>query len=101
MSLLRPCLFGLAMFTLLACNRERIISETDARTFASKALARYCQSEKLSPQHFNLASVGPVADSQWTFVYVSSGVTPKHKVVIEIDRTGNLNVSRDIGNEDD
>lgn len=101
MSLMRTTIFGLAAFAVTACNPNRVIPEEAARGYASKALANYCASEKLSPQHFKLASAGPVADSQWTFIFVSSGISPKHEVVIEIDKKGNLNLSRDIGDQDD
>lgn len=89
-------LIATILMGLCACKREVAIPENEAREFAQEALARYCQSEKLSPQQFILRQIGPSGETPWMMIYVSSGISPAHEVVISIDKHGSLEVSRDI-----
>lgn len=82
------------IFVLLGCNPRKPASEADARKLAAEALARYCETEKLSPGLFRLTKIQSADDSEWTVVYLSSGVKPMHEVVVDIDQKGNLNVGR-------
>ncbi len=89
-------LIATILIGLCACKREVAIPEVEARRFAQEALARYCKSEKLSPQKFILQEIGPSGDTPWMLVYVSSGISPAQEVVVSINKYGGLEVSRDI-----
>lgn len=91
-------LLAAAVLGWLGCNRKT--SETDAHRLAAEALARYCETEKLSPSQFSLKKAGPAGDSEWLFIYVSSGIKPIHEVGIDIDKKGNVNVGRFIRDEE-
>src|SRR5690242_12295872 len=86
----------LVLLTLIAsaaCKRDVVVSEPEARTLATQALARYCESHKLSPQYFRLTEIGPNGSSQWEIVYVSSGIKPAQEISIGIGKDGSVDVS--------
>lgn len=83
-----------------ACTSKQI-SETEARDLASKALARHCAAEKLSPGSFSIKKIGPVGDFPWFIVYQSSGIRPPQEVAVSVDKRGSVELSvYDDGRED-
>lgn len=91
----------LAVIVMAACNPDVKVPEQRAKELAAKALARYCDDKKLSPQHFRLTEVGPSGDAQWLIVYVSSGIKPAQEVAVSIGRKGDVKLHMDIEGRDD
>lgn len=93
-------LLGFALLAL-ACNPDVKVSEEEAKTLGTKALAQYCEDKKLSPQYFRLTEAAPSGDAQWLLVYVSSGIKPTQEVAVSIGKKGDVEVHSDFEGRND
>jgi len=96
MKLSLKSLFLVLSLTASGCGGEVKVSESEARDFGGKALARYCESQKLASERFTLKEIGPAGEFPWMLVFSSSGMVPAQEVVVSIDKRGRIETSRDV-----
>lgn len=101
MKRLKALLAICAICTMTGCNPDVKVTEERAKELAAKALARYCEGKKLSPQSFRMTEVGPDPGAQWVIVYISSGIKPAQEVAVSIGKKGDVKLHMDIEGRDD